>query len=86
MIRVPADWMVGADDRILEYLDYEGVAAPSVISKDERIDLSRTHISNRLRKLRDANLVENVGNGVYRITDRGSGYLRGEIQKPSSEA
>lgn len=82
MIRVPADWMVRSDDRILEYLDYVGVAAPSAIESDERINISRTHISNRLRKLREAGLVENVGNGVYRITDTGSGYLRGEITEP----
>ena len=75
--------MTAADDRILEFLLNEGnesiIATPAVVEMN--LDYQRTHINNRLGKLRGAGLVEyyDKNRGAYRITDRGRAYLAGEI-------
>ena len=75
--RVP--WMTQADDRILETLaDSELILSPHVLSVN--IDYSRHYLSTRLGKLRDAELVERVDDGLYRITDRGRSYLEGDLE------
>ena len=76
-LRLPADWMKPIDDRLLEYLDAEGTATPKSIADDSRIDYDRQYIGVRLRTLQETGLIEKVGRGVYRITDRGQGYLAG---------
>jgi predicted transcriptional regulator len=74
--------MTAADDRILEFLLNEGnepiVATAAVVEMN--VDYQRTHVNNRLRELRDAELVEyyDEGRAAYRITDRGRAYLAGE--------
>ena len=78
-LRVPAEWMVSADDRILEYLDENGARRPSLITGDDRVQFGRQHASNRLIKLADAGLVVNLGDGLYQITDDGRRYLAGEL-------
>lgn len=67
-----------AADRILEYLDKEGAASPSQIANDDRIRFGRDHTNQVLLDLRKAALVEMIGNGVYRITEKGRGYLLGQ--------
>lgn len=76
--RLPAGWMNAADDRILEWLDTEGVATPKTLTDDSPFDYHRKTIQRRLRKLDKAGLIERVGRGVYRITDQGRAYLIGE--------
>lgn len=71
--------MVLLDDRILELLEEEGFMTPSEIADDDRIPYSAQHVGDRCRKLAEHGLVENVGNGVYRITERGEQYLEGEL-------
>lgn len=71
--------MVRADDRLLEYLLDHGPASPSKIVSHERIDMSRTHANTRLSIMAETELVEMVGNGVYRITEVGEEYLAGKI-------
>ena len=78
-VRVPAEWMVYADDRILEYLAEKGPASPTQITDDERIAVSRTHANLRLKKLTDAEMVRLIGNGIYEITEDGRDYLAGEF-------
>lgn len=68
-----------ADDRLLELLETEGGAPPHLIEDHEKIDYSRTHINQRLIKLRDAGLVRMIGNGVYEITTEGQKYLYGKL-------
>ncbi|MFC6942982.1 MarR family transcriptional regulator [Salinirubellus sp. GCM10025818] len=84
-MRKSGRWMVLLDERILEKLDEEGFQTPSELAKHEYIHYSAQHVGDRARKLAEHDLVENVGNGVYRITERGSAYLRGEINT-SNEA
>lgn len=71
--------MTLADDRILEFLREEGPASPSRIHEDGRVDFSRPYINQRCGKLAEHNLVENLGNGVYAVTDQGEEYLDGEL-------
>lgn len=77
-IRMPAEWMNPADDRILEYLDSEDSAPPSIIVKNDKITYGITHITKRLGVLSKGKLVEEIGNGVYRITPKGRAYLAGQ--------
>ncbi len=76
-MRRPADWMTNsADDRILEYLRDSDHAPPKEIA-----DTARFHpeyIGERCRKLRDHGLLQNLGRGLYRITDLGERYLSGD--------
>lgn len=66
------------DDRILELLDSsELILSPSVIAIN--IDKSRDEVNRRLTILLDHNLVNRVKRGYYEITDRGQGYLTGEL-------
>jgi len=72
------------DDRILEILDESGlILSPSVMSVN--LDYSRSWISERVGKLVEGGLVEQVDDGYYRITDRGRAYLSGEINAEELE-
>lgn len=84
-VRLGADWMVLADERILEFLDSEGPQPPSEIAADERVRFSTQHVNKRLWKLTDAGLTRRIGQGVYAITEQGEGYLAGELDAASLE-
>lgn len=73
--------MVKADDRILEYLEVEGPHSPKRISEDPRMSFRTKHVNVRLLTLAEAGLVEKdeIGRGVYSITEQGRGYLSGEF-------
>ena len=71
--------MTQADDRILETLAASDlILSPRVLAVN--IDYSRHYLSTRLGKLRDAELVERVDDGLYQITDRGRSYLEGDLE------
>ncbi len=55
-----------ADERILQKLE-EGRNVPSNIADD--LGYTRQYVSNRLKRLREHNIVRNIGNGVYEIVD-----------------
>ena len=74
-MRLSAEWMSIADDRILEFLRDEGPHTPSKMADDDRLLFSRSHINRRCTLLVEHGLLENLGNGVYSITDRGRQYL-----------
>lgn len=78
-MRYSGDWMVLADDRILEYLNEEETGTPKEMGNSELIRYSRPYISQRCGKLVDHGLLQEFGNGVYQITDRGKQYLEGEL-------
>ena len=69
--------MTLADERILEYLNERGNHQPSQIAKE--FGFHRKYIGKRCRILEEHDFVENRGNGVYQITERGREYLRGEF-------
>lgn len=86
-IRLPAEWMKAIDNRLLEYLQEEGVGSPKKIHEDGRIEFTREYIGRRLRLLLKSGLVDKVGRGVYRITPKGEAYLAGQedlrdLEKP----
>lgn len=77
-MRLPADWMTIADERIMEFLREEGPHPPSKMRKDDRLPYSRNHINKRCKLLTEHELLNNLGNGVYTITNKGESYLDGE--------
>jgi predicted transcriptional regulator len=78
-MRLSADWMSIADDRILEFLREEGPRSPSKIHEDGRVRFTRQHINTRCKQLVEYGLLQHLGNGVYAITEAGECYLNGEL-------
>lgn len=76
-VRLPADWMQAADDRLLEYLEANSASSISTIDESEKIVYHYNTIGRRLRKLPELGLVEKIGQGVYRISGEGREYLKG---------
>lgn len=69
-----------ADDQILELLDNSDLQLPpGVIARN--LGYSRSHISGRLSELKDRGFVRvvNEKSRDFRITERGRGYLAGEV-------
>lgn len=79
-VRRPADWMVPADDRILEILDIgdERYKMPANMIQNN-IGISSDWTYKRLRQLVSAGLVKRT-NSMYLITDLGEAYLDGTIK------
>lgn len=70
--------MTQADDRILETLEDSGlILSPRILSVN--IDYSRHYVSRRLKKLQESGLVERIDDGLYKITEKGSDYLTGDL-------
>ncbi len=87
-MRQPADWMVRADDRILEAIRDEGNLTAVAVSRDgltERVDIGRKYASDRLNKLAEYGLLDRVDKGLYGITDVGRGYLDEELDASELE-
>ena len=78
-MRRNAEWMTIADERILEFLSEEGPRQPKQIATDDRITFSNQYIGQRCRTLASYGLVQNLGNGLYAITNPGKQYLVGEL-------
>ncbi|RKS84073.1 hypothetical protein BDK61_3473 [Haloarcula quadrata] len=78
-MRYSGGWMVLADDRILEFIRNEGSGSPKVMADSGYVRYSRGYISKRCRKLVEHGLLNDLGNGVYTISERGEKYLDGEI-------
>ena len=73
------------DDRILELARERDSVSPKELKDSGYFKISRQQISRRLGKLRDHGLLQDLGNGVYIITDRGEQYLDGEISTYEDE-
>lgn len=77
-MRRPGEWMkTGADDRILEFLAETEHAPPKEIASE--INYESQYVGRRCRALADYGLVQNIGRGLYRITEPGELYLAGEL-------
>lgn len=86
-MRLSPEWMILVDERILELLEEGGSKLPSQIADDDRIHYGTQHVQNRCVLLADAGFIDNLGRGVYTITEQGSDYLSGqydalELPKP----
>lgn len=84
-MRYSADWMVLADERILEYIREDESGTPTEMEESGYVRYSRQHISNRCKKLVDYGLLQHLGNGVYIITDEGEEYLDGNLDAQELE-
>jgi predicted transcriptional regulator len=72
------------DNRILELLNETDIKlTPFVVA--ENIDYNRQYVNRRMRILATNELVENTGDGLYRITERGRQYLADELDKDDIE-
>ena len=69
------------DDRILETIrdDQDEMGKVSELAKEDTIRIARSSVSRRCKKLEEHSLLRNIGDGVYVLTERGEGYLQGEI-------
>jgi predicted transcriptional regulator len=73
------------DDRILEIARKEDSVSPKKLEDTGYIRVTRQQISRRLRKLADKELLLDLGNGVYVITEQGEAYLDGELSTYDDE-
>jgi len=78
-MRYAGEWMSAADDRILEYLSEHESGSPTKMKKEGPIRYSRVQVHRRCKKLAEKELVKDLGNGVYMITDDGKAYLDGRL-------
>lgn len=81
-MRKHADWMTIADERILEFLRDEGARQPKQIATElegKGMEFSDKYVGRRCRKLEDNGFLQNVGNGIYRLTEQGEQYLDEEF-------
>lgn len=85
MVRKSGEWMSGIDDRILEYLYEETPARPSDIARYDYVYCSSSYIGQRLRELREHNLVTVQEEPIYEITTKGSAYLIGAYDAEDGE-
>jgi len=67
------------DDRILELARERDSVSPKELEDSGYFKITRQQISRRLGKLRDHGLIQDLGNGVYIINERGEKYLDGEL-------
>jgi len=74
-MRRSGEWMVLADERILEYIQENESGAPTEMAESGYVRYSRQYISQRCKKLVDHDLLQHLGNGVYIITDEGEAYI-----------
>ena len=86
LVRRSGTWMSIWDDRILEYIAAKGHGSPSQLAESGYIRVSPQHISRRLQKLEDHDLVDHLDNSVYIINDRGRQYLAGEIDTAETDS
>ena len=78
------DWMVPADVSILEFLHSARTARgdPAILTPKTmhlNTGYSREHCSARSGVLVNHGLVEKLGHGEYRLTDRGEQLLEGDL-------
>jgi len=78
-MRYSGDWMVLADDRILEYIREKDAAGSTEMAESDYVRYSQSYISRRSKELVEHGLLREVGSGAYMLTDRGERYLDGEI-------
>lgn len=82
-MRKSGKWMSIWDERILEYLSTNESGSPTEIANNEYIHVTKQHISRRLKELSDHGLIESLGNGIYKITNKGTSYLLGNYDAES---
>ena len=77
--RGTAEWMKREDERILEFLDENGLSSARLISNEVFEKVSAGHVSERLGMLQYAGLVTRTGLSSYELTEAGERYLAGDL-------
>jgi DNA-binding HxlR family transcriptional regulator len=79
--------MTKSDPIILELLEESNLDLPPSVISHNIEGISYSSVKRRLPELQQHNLVEKVSEkrGYYRITERGSSYLAGEIRTEELE-
>ena len=78
-MRYAGEWMSAADDRILEYLSENESGSPTKMKREGPIRYSRVQVHRRCKVLAEKGLINDLGNGVYMITEDGGAYLEGRL-------
>ncbi|MDB2265760.1 MarR family transcriptional regulator [Halorubrum ezzemoulense] len=78
-MRYAGSWMTAVDDRILEYLSEHESGSPTKMKREGPIRCSRQQVHRRCKKLAENSLINDLGNGVYMITENGEAYLEGRL-------
>jgi len=78
-MRYAGSWMTAVDDRILEYLSEHESGSPTKMKREGPIRYSRQQVHRRCKKLAENSLINDLGNGVYMITENGEAYLEGRL-------
>lgn len=85
-IRERPNWMSREDYRILEALSDPEiliVQSPSIIAYN--LDMTRPHVSNRLREFTSRGYTEKIEDGKYMISEQGRAFLEGEFNPERRE-
>ena len=79
--RKSAEWMCPLDERILEYIESEGWATPSLIHRETAMLASCRRAFERLKILEETGLVVRPYEGgiVFELAGEGQRYLCGEL-------
>ena len=76
-VRHQPDWFEAADEIILDYIAVREPTTPAPIG--DYTDLDFEAVLERARVLERAGLLESTDENVYEITERGQGYLVGDV-------
>jgi hypothetical protein len=80
VVRQGAEWMQRpGDDTILELIREHGHLTPAGIEYYAGDSPRANHASRRASTLADAGMLEEVVEGLYRITDDGEQWLEGDL-------
>lgn len=82
-MRKRGSWMKPADDPILEYFEDAGEVNPAVVARN--VDVHRKYASKRCRELARYGLLEELGDGYYRLSEDGEQYLSEELDADDLE-
>jgi len=84
-MRRSGSWQSAPDDRILEIAaeDEDGIVKVGNLAGHDYVHVGQSQVSRRCKKLAEHNLLRNIGDGVYVITDEGRAYLDGEYDASS---
>ena len=82
-MRQRAEWMVPADDAILEYVRDAGEVPPVVIGRN--VDIHSKYAGKRARTLAKAGLLNRSDDGYYSLSEQGAGYLDEEFDATEIE-
>lgn len=86
-MRPLVSWMTKSDPAILELLQESGLELPPAVIAHNVSGVSHPTVKRRLPTLAEHGLVEKSSEkqGYYRLTDRGTAYLSGDLDSEDLE-